>query len=102
MSRPRRRALAFLAGALAGLLLERALAAVMAHAHVAHELLGAGASGPGLGTALVAVAFVVIRLLAVVLAPGLGLAAATWLVGDLLRSRFAPADREDGRSVGEV
>lgn len=82
-----RRAALGLAGAATGLLLERALALVMAHARIAHELLGAGASGPGLATALVAAAFVAVRVLVVVLAPGVALAAATWLVSAALRAR---------------
>lgn len=82
-----RRAALCLAGAAAGLLLERVLALTMAHARIAHELLGAGANGPGLGTALVAAAFVAVRALVVVLAPGVALAAATWLASDAVRAR---------------
>lgn len=50
---------------------------VAAHTHVAHVLLGAGNGIPPLGAASIAVALVVARVGAIVIAPGLVLAAAT-------------------------
>ncbi len=57
--------------ALIHLLLVRA----MAEGHVAHVLLGAGNGVPPIGAALLAVVLVIVRFLAVVVAPGAALAA---------------------------
>ena len=49
----------------------------MAHGHVAHVLLASGGTTPPVGPAALAISLVVVRLFAIVLAPGLLLAAAT-------------------------
>lgn len=69
-----RRALVLLAGALGALGAHELLLAFAARAHVAHALLAAGNGPPPIGAAALAFALVVVRLLAIVLVPGLVLA----------------------------
>lgn len=60
---------------------------VMARGHVAHALLGSGSEGPSLAAALLAAAFVALRVLVITLAPGALLAALTWMGADAWRRR---------------
>lgn len=80
----RRRALETLALSLITLVLHVILVRVMAHGHVAHVLLGSGNSAPPLGAALLALSLVLVRLGAVVLAPGLLLASLASLAAHAL------------------
>jgi hypothetical protein len=75
-----RRALYLLGLAAGVLLLHLALVRAMAHGHVAHVLLGSGNAAPPLGAALLAIALVITRCAAIVLAPGVVLAALASLV----------------------
>ncbi|MBS2012327.1 MAG: hypothetical protein JST00_05550 [Deltaproteobacteria bacterium] len=82
-----RRSIAVIASAAGLALLHLALLRAMAEGHVAHVLLGAGNAAPPLGAAALAVALVVVRFLAIVVAPGATLAAlatlmASYLTGD--------------------
>ena len=61
-----------------------ALLRAMAHGHVAHVLLGSGNAMPPLGAALLAASLVVMRFLAVVVAPGALLASVASLVAHAL------------------
>jgi hypothetical protein len=70
--------------ALAVVVVHVLLVRAMAHGHVAHVLLGSGNAAPPVGAALLAVSLVVIRLLAVVVAPGALLAALASLVAHAL------------------
>jgi len=91
--------------------LEIALVRAMAEGHVAHVLLGAGNAMPPLGPALLAVALVVTRVLALVLVPGAVLAALTALVAEVVQGATsrsgagssvagaAGADGPDGTSI---
>lgn len=65
------------------------LVRAMAHGHVAHALLGAGHRMPPASSVLLVVALLVARLLAIVVVPGLVLAAVTSLVADSMRKRSA-------------
>ena len=80
----KRRALIVIAAAMAAVLLDLILVRVMAHGHVAHVLLGAGSSAPPIGPALLAIALVLARFGAVVIAPGALLAAAASLVAHVV------------------
>ena len=80
----RRRALVVAALALLTLVLHVVLVRAMAHGHVAHVLLGSGNAAPPLDAAVLAVSLVVVRLGAVVLAPGLLLASLASLVAHAL------------------
>lgn len=75
-----RRAASVLALALATLVLHVVLVRAMAHGHVAHVLLGAGNAAPPIGAALLAVALVLVRFAAIVLAPGALLASTVSLL----------------------
>jgi len=65
-----RKSIGILVASILILLLDEALVRAMAHGHVAHVLLGAGSGTPPLGAALLALALVVVRVLAVVAVPG--------------------------------
>jgi hypothetical protein len=80
----RRRAVAVLGLVVVTLLAHEALVRAMAHGHVAHVLLGAGNTSPPLGAAAMAVSLVVVRLLAIVVAPGAVLAALVSLLAHRL------------------
>jgi len=80
----KRRALHVIAFAFAAVLLDLVLVRAMAHGHVAHVLLGAGSSAPPIGPALLAIALVVARFAAVVIAPGALLASAASLLAHVL------------------
>lgn len=80
----RRRALVVGVLSLLVLALHVVLVRAMAHGHVAHVLLGSGNAAPPLGAALLAVSLVVVRLGAVVLAPGLLLASLASLAAHAL------------------
>ena len=80
----RRRALVTLALSLITLVLHVLLVRVMAHGHIAHVLLGSGNAAPPLGAAFLAISLVLVRLGAVVLAPGLLLASLASLVAHAL------------------
>lgn len=56
----------------------------MAHGHVAHVLLGSGNAAPPFGAAVLAISLVVVRVAAVVLVPGLLLAALASIVAHAL------------------
>ena len=75
---------------LAILLAHPMLVAAMAHGHVAHVLLASGSTTPPVGPAALAVTLVLVRLFAIVLAPGLLLAALVSLAAHL-RSRVSPS-----------
>jgi len=76
----RRRAVVVASLALVTLLLHVVLVRAMAHGHVAHVLLGSGNAAPPIGAALLAVALVLVRFAAIVLAPGALLASAVSLL----------------------
>lgn len=95
----RRRALVVAAVSALVLLVHLVLVRAMAHGHVAHVLLGAGNATPPLGAAALAVSLVVVRLGALVLAPGLLLASVASLVAHVLTSPGAPP-RGDGPHSG--
>jgi hypothetical protein len=80
----RRRAVAVLGLVVVTLLAHEALVRAMAHGHVAHVLLGSGNASPPLGAAAMAVSLVVVRLLAIVVAPGAVLAALVSLLAHRL------------------
>lgn len=80
----RRRALVTLALSLVTLVLHVVLVRAMAHGHVAHVLLGSGNAAPPLGAAVLAISLVVVRLGALVLAPGLLLASLVSLAAHVL------------------
>lgn len=80
----RRRALVVGALSLLTLVLHVVLVRAMAHGHVAHVLLGSGNAAPPLGAAALAVSLVIVRLAAVVLAPGLLLASVASVVAHVL------------------
>lgn len=69
---------------IAALALHHVLLRAMAEGHAAHVLLGAGNAAPPLGAATLAVGLVVVRLVTVLLTPGLLLAAAAEVVAYLL------------------
>jgi hypothetical protein len=77
----RRRAICLGALALFSLLATPLLVRAMAHGHVAHVLLGSGNAAPPLFAMLLAVTLVVVRFVAVVLAPGTLLAVAVSVAG---------------------
>jgi hypothetical protein len=60
------------------------LVRAMAHGHVAHVLLGSGNAPPPAGAAALAISLVVVRFVAVMLVPGLLLAAAAEIIAYLL------------------
>jgi hypothetical protein len=70
----RRRALVVLALSLFTFALHLILVRAMAHGHVAHVLLGSGNAAPPLGAAVLAISLVVVRVGALVVAPGMLLA----------------------------
>ncbi len=76
----KRRALTVIAVSIGAILIDLVLVRLMAHGHVAHVLLGAGSSAPPIGPALLAIALVIARLAAIVIAPGALLAALASLV----------------------
>jgi hypothetical protein len=80
----RRRALVVAALSVVVLVIHLVLVRAMAHGHVAHVLLGAGNAAPPLGAAALAVSLVVVRLVALVLAPGLLLASVASLLAHVL------------------
>ncbi len=80
----RRRALIVGVLALLALGAHEALLRAMAHGHVAHVLLGAGNATPPIGPAVLAASLVVVRFLAVVVAPGALLASVASLVAHAL------------------
>ena len=77
-----RRPIVFGAIAAAFLVLHHVLVRAMAHGHVAHALLAGG--GARIGPAVLACALVVVRLVAIVVVPGLLLAALAEIVAYLL------------------
>lgn len=81
----RRRAVVVALTALATILLHFVLLRAMAHGHVAHALLGSGNAAPPLGAALLAVSLVLVRLVAIVIAPGALLASGAVLTAHALR-----------------
>ena len=102
----RRRALVTLALSLITLVLHVVLVRVMAHGHVAHVLHGSGNAAPPLGAAVLAISLVLVRLGAVVLAPGLLLASLVSLAAHVLvgppRGGGAHGDGEpEGAAVGK-
>jgi hypothetical protein len=80
----RRHALVVLGLVVVTLLAHEALVRAMAHGHVAHVLLGSGNTSPPLGAAAMAVSLIVVRLLAIVVAPGAVLAALVSLLAHRL------------------
>lgn len=80
----KRRALQVIVLAFAAVLLDVVLVRAMAHGHVAHVLLGAGSSAPPIGPALLAIALVVARFAAVVIAPGALLASGASLLAHVI------------------
>ncbi|MDB4938369.1 MAG: hypothetical protein JWP87_5341 [Labilithrix sp.] len=60
------------------------LVRAMAHGHVAHVLLGSGNTRPPIGAALLAISLVVVRVVAVVIAPGALLASLVSFVAHVL------------------
>lgn len=77
------------------LVLHAVLVRVMAHGHVAHVLLGASSAAPPLGAASLAVALVVVRLVAMVLVPGILLAAAAQIVAHVLVGPRRKSEQQD-------
>ena len=71
-----RRAVALVSVAVLFVVLHAVLLRLAAQSQVAHVLLGAGNGPPPLAAALIAVALVIVRIGAIVVAPGLVLAAA--------------------------
>jgi len=71
------------------------LVRAMAHGHVAHVLLGAGNGPPPTGAAALAIALVVVRFVAVMLVPGLLLAAGAEIVAYLLVGPKRAAELDD-------
>lgn len=104
MKRPApHRSIAIVVASIAVLVLHEALLRAMAHGHVAHVLLGAGSSSPPLGAAMLAVALVVVRLLAVVAVPGALLTAAVGFAAHHLSGSYSigTSDAEGaGTSIG--
>jgi hypothetical protein len=94
----RRRALVVAALSLVTLVIHLVLVRAMAHGHVAHVLLGSGNAVPPLGAAFLAIALVLVRLAAVVVAPGLLLASLASLVAHVLVG--PPRDGGDHREGG--
>jgi hypothetical protein len=88
----RRRALIVLGVVVTVLLCHELLLRISAHGHVAHVLLAAGNGPPPIGAAMVAVALVVVRFLAVVVAPGAALACVASLAAHEI---MGPPQRED-------
>jgi len=82
--RGNRRPAAFALLSFAFLGLHFVLVRAVAHGHVAHVLLGSGNAAPPVGAAFLAVALVIVRFVAVVLVPGLLLAAGAELTAYLL------------------
>lgn len=80
----KRRALTVIAVSMGAILIDLVLVRLMAHGHVAHVLLGAGSSAPPIGPALLAIALVIARLAAIVIAPGALLAALASLVAHVV------------------
>lgn len=80
----RRRSVRVVLAALAVVIVHVLLVRAMAHGHVAHVLLGSGNAAPPVGAASLAVALVVVRFVAVVVAPGALLAALASLVAHVL------------------
>lgn len=76
----RRRAVVVAALVVLTLALHLVLVRAMAHGHIAHVLLGSGNASPPLGAAALAISLVVVRVCAVVVAPGALLAAAASLL----------------------
>lgn len=72
------------------LVAQHVLVRAMAHGHVAHVLLGAGNAPPPADAAALAVGLVVVRLLAVLLVPGLLLAAAAEIAASLPSQAVSP------------
>lgn len=95
-----RRSVGVVVASIMVLALHEALLRAMAHGHVAHVLLGSGSSAPPLGAALLAIALVVVRLVAIVVVPGALLVAAVGLVGHRLR-RHGGGSTSTGISVAE-
>lgn len=96
----RRRALVVAALSVVVLVIHLVLVRAMAHGHVAHVLLGAGNAAPPLGAAALAVSLVVVRLVALVLAPGLLLASVASLVAHVLVGPPPPPPRGGGDHSG--
>jgi hypothetical protein len=94
----RRRALVVAALSVFTLVLHLVLVRAMAHGHVAHVLLGSGNAAPPFAAAVLAVALVVVRLGAVVVAPGLLLASAVSLVAHVIVG--PPRGGAGGQRVG--
>jgi hypothetical protein len=95
-----RRALAALFASLAALATHALLVPVTAERHVAHALLAAGNGPPPVGAALVALALVVVRLLALLVVPGALLAALTSLTAHVaLGPPSAHPPEPDGTGV---
>lgn len=98
----RRRALVTLALSLVTLVLHVVLVRVMAHGHIAHVLLGSGNAAPPLGAAVLAISLVLVRLGAVVVAPGLLLASLVSLAAHaLVGPPRAGGTHGDGAAVGK-
>lgn len=91
-----RRSLGLVLASAVAVVAHEALAAAMAHGHVAHVLLGASSSAPPLGAACLAVALVVARLVAVVLVPGMLAAAAVGLLAHHLSGSYSIGISDDG------
>ena len=85
-----KRALLLMGVCVGSFVLEPLLVHAMAHGHVAHVLLGSGATMPPVGPAAIAIALVGVRLFAIVLAPGLLLGALVILAANL-RQRVSPS-----------
>lgn len=92
----RRRALMGLALVVAVLLCHELLLRISAHGHVAHVLLAACNGPPPVGAAMIAMALVVVRFLAVVVAPGAALACVASLAAHDLGAR-SPRPSEDAQ-----
>ena len=93
----RRRAIRVAVAALAVVLLHVLLVRAMAHGHVAHVLLGSGNATPPIGAALLAVALVIARFVAIVIAPGALLAAVVSMAAHAL---VGPKDGAQGDGDG--
>jgi len=92
-----RRPLVLVALSIALVLLHAVLVRVMAQGDVAHVLLGAGNGMPPIGAAIVAALFVVVRVVAVVVVPGVILASIAELLAHVV---VGPASCRPHADVG--
>ena len=96
----RRRAMIVAALALGVTLVHLGLVRAMAHGHVAHLLLGAGNAVPPIGAALLAIALVMARFAAVVIAPGALMASGVSLLAHVVAGPKGEGYRGGGGGSG--